>query len=564
MHTRTRPVKMAGTLQRRCANCHCVVSTGAIFGVWFFTVKQGIGLRFHDMPTRLPFDQLLVPVRQISARITAARLAGYSSGLVFLPLAPSEADWRALPHGAVLRGLFANKVRKAGDCFHLRVGARAQTLLIVACLADEAGTFERLQAAGKLARSALDGEPQSLLLWQQGCPEEAANATLSATIAALEAAAFRFASFKSKPKRRMHLARIDIAPGRKLPELDLTLATSAGNNLARWLTALPPNTLDARGYRRFLQELARRLKLGFKFYGETDLKRLGAGAFLAVARGNGTRDAGIAHLSYRPRGAASRGSRTGAVSRGSRTGAALSLVGKGVCFDTGGTNLKPHKSMLDMHTDMEGSAVAVGSLYALHALRSPLAVDCWLAITENRIGPLAYKPQDVVRAFNGTTIQVIHTDAEGRMILADALGLAAARKPRAIIDYATLTGACVYALTERYSGAFTNRPEARDLIESAGSSSGERVWCFPMDADFDTDLESGVADIMQCAADGKGDHILAARFLSRFVPKEIAWLHLDLAAGSRHGGLGHIATEITGFGVRYTLDLLRRGWPPAR
>ncbi len=180
--------------------------------------------------------------------------------------------------------------------------------------------------------------------------------------------------------------------------------------------------------------------------------------------------------------------------------------------------------MLDMHTDMEGSAVAVGSLYALHALRSPMAVDCWLAITENRIGPLAYKPQDVVRAHNGTTIQVIHTDAEGRMVLADALSLAAARKPRAIIDYATLTGACVYALTERYSGAFTNRPEARDLIESAGSSSGERVWCFPMDADFDTDLESTVADVMQCAVDGKGDHILAARFLSRFVPKEIAWL----------------------------------------
>ena len=118
------------------------------------------------------------------------------------------------------------------------------------------------------------------------------------------------------------------------------------------------------------------------------------------------------------------------------------------------------------------------------------------------------------------------------MVLADALSLAAARKPRAIIDYATLTGACVYALTERYSGAFTNRPEARDLIESAGVSSGERVWCFPMDTDYDTDLESTVADVMQCAADGKGDHILAARFLSRFVPKDIAWLHLDLAAGT--------------------------------
>jgi leucyl aminopeptidase len=119
------------------------------------------------------------------------------------------------------------------------------------------------------------------------------------------------------------------------------------------------------------------------------------------------------------------------------------------------------------------------------------------------------------------------------MVLADALSLASAKKPRAIIDYATLTGACVHALTERYSGAFTNRPEARALIESAGASSGERVWCFPMDVDFDTDLESSVADIMQCAA------------------------------GTRHGGLGHIATEITGFGVRYTLDLLRSGWPAA-
>jgi len=461
------------------------------------------------MPTRLPLDQLLVPVRQIGARVTVARLARYSSALVFLPLAPTEADFGALPHGAVLRGLFEQKVRKAGDCFHLRVGTRAQTLLIVACLAGEASTFERLQAAGKLARSALDGEPQTLLLWQQGCEAQAANATLTATVAALEAAAFRFASFKSKPKARIPLTRIDIASGRKLPELDLTLATCAGNNLARWLTALPPSTLDARGYRRYLQEFARHLKLGFKFYGEAELKRLG------------------------------------------------------ICFDTGGTNLKPHKGMLDMHMDMEGSAVALGSLYALHALRSPMPVDCWLAITENLIGPLAYKPQEVVRAHNGTTIQVIHTDAEGRMVLADALSLAAARKPRAIIDYATLTGACVYALTERYSGAFTNRPQTRELIEAAGSSSGERVWCFPMDADFDTDLESSVADVLQCATEGKGDHILAARFLNRFVPKDIAWLHIDLAAGSRHGGLAHIATEITGFGVRYTLDLLRRGWPPA-
>jgi leucyl aminopeptidase len=508
------------------------------------------------MPTRLPFGSLLVPVRQIGAGPTSVKLARYACAIVLLPAAPTSGDWAVLPYGSLLRDLYLRRGRKPGDSVQLKVGAHAETTLIAYCLAETASTFERLQSAGRLARTALEGEPQSMILYACGCAKEAADAALNATIAALEAAAFRFATFKSKPKAHVPLARIDIATPHKLTDLDLTLATAAGNNLARWLTALPPNTLDAAGYRHLLRDFARHLDLDFKFYGETQLKRLGAGAFLAVSQGNAARDAGIAYLAYRPRMSSS-----GVATPSAATAPAVSLVGKGICFDTGGTNLKTHKSMLDMHTDMEGSAVAVGSLYALHALRSPLAVDCWLAITENRIGPLAYKPQDVIRAHNGTTIQVIHTDAEGRMVLADTLSLAASKKPRAIIDYATLTGACVYALTERYSGAFTNRPEARELLEAAGTTSGERVWCFPMDADFDSDLESTVADVLQCATDGKGDHILAARFLNRFVPKDIPWLHLDLAAGTRHGGLAHIGTEITGFGVRYTLDLLRRGWP---
>src|SRR5476649_640465 len=118
------------------------------------------------MPTRLPFDQLLVPVRQIRARITASVLARYAGALLFLPLTPSPTDWQALPHGALLRALFERKIRKAGDTFHLRVGPQAQTLIVVACVANEASTFERLQAAGKLARSVLDGDPPSLLVWQ--------------------------------------------------------------------------------------------------------------------------------------------------------------------------------------------------------------------------------------------------------------------------------------------------------------------------------------------------------------------------------------------------------------
>jgi leucyl aminopeptidase len=498
------------------------------------------------MPIRLPFEKLTVPVREIRARISTSTLARHAGAIVFVPLKPSARDWAALPHGEMLRELHARKIRKEGDCCQLRVGPGAETLLVMVCPAAQASTFERLQSAAKIARAVLDGEPATLLIWERGCDPQTVAPALHAALAAIQAAAFRFATFKSRPKPRTLLGRIDLALAGGLEDLETTLATSAGNNLARWLTALPPSTLNAATYRRLLRELARRLKLSYRFYGERELKRLGAGAFLAVSQGNGTRDAGIVRLAYRPRGAAS---------------PEVSLVGKGICFDTGGTNLKPHKGMLDMHTDMEGSAVAVGSLYALHALGSGTAVDCWLAITENRIGPLAYKPQDVVRAQNGTTIQVIHTDAEGRMVLADTLCLAARANPGAIIDYATLTGACIYALTERYSGAFTNRLEERETIEAAGAASGERVWCFPMDKDFDSDLESSVADVLQCSADSKGDHILAARFLSRFVPKSIPWLHLDLAAGTRHGGLGHITTEITGFGVRYTLELLRRGWP---
>jgi leucyl aminopeptidase len=142
------------------------------------------------------------------------------------------------------------------------------------------------------------------------------------------------------------------------------------------------------------------------------------------------------------------------------------------------------------------------------------------------------------------------------MVLADTLSLAGRTNPRFMIDYATLTGTMVYSLTERMSGVITNTPALEAKLLAAGRSSGERVWTFPFDEDFDSDIESKVADVLQCSTESKGDHILAARFLSRFVPKHMAWAHVDLSSVMRSGGLGHINTDITGFGVRYTLDLL--------
>lgn len=417
--------------------------------------------------------------------------------------------------------------------------------VVLAFAKDTASAFERLMLGARAWKELAAPARARVLLATCGLEGAASAAALEAVLAASLAATAPMPVMKSKHPKRAEPASFTLLDGGTALDPARTIAIDRGNHVARWLTALPPNVLNSSGYRRALRELARREGWQFDFLDEAALRRRGAGAFLAVARANQQRDAGIVRLRYR------------ATRR--RNVRKLALVGKGICFDTGGINLKSHKSMYDMHTDMQGSAVAVGTLLALSELRAPYDVDCWLAITENEIGARAFRPQEVVRAANGVTIQVAHSDAEGRMVLADTLAIAAREQPELMLDFATLTGACVNALTERYSGAFTNRPGLHEILRAAGRSSGERVWTFPMDEDYDSDLESSIADVLQCTPDSKGDHILAARFLSRFVPAEIPWVHVDLASSNRTGGLGHVPTDITGFGVRYTVELLAHG-----
>jgi leucyl aminopeptidase len=245
-------------------------------------------------------------------------------------------------------------------------------------------------------------------------------------------------------------------------------------------------------------------------------------------------------LTYRPRGAKQ----------------TIALVGKGICFDTGGHNLKPAKSMAGMHEDMNGSAVALGILLAASRARLPIAIDCWLALAQNHISPRAYKQNDVVTALNGTTIEIVHTDAEGRMVLADTLTLAAREKPDLVIDFATLTGSMHTALGDRYSGIFATSERLAQQALSAGIASGERVCAFPMDDDYDQALDSTVADVKQCTLEGAADHILAARLLKRFTDDR-PWIHVDLSASSCKGGLGAVGTDVTGFGVAWGYRMLQ-------
>jgi leucyl aminopeptidase len=471
--------------------------------------------------------------------------------LVIVPSEPSDSVFRQLPDSERWQELNTRSPsisRKAspGTVRTTVLTNRRQTLAVLGYIGADASTFERLSLAGRMLKEVAARKPRSVGLMAFGDASDAEGA-MEALLAAALAGAFQMPAYRSSKddSRSNDEARIErlIVVGATKVDIPFSIASARGNNLVRWLTALPPNKLDSRGYRDTVAKLARQHGLGFKWYDEAALKRLGANAFLAVSAANATRDAGIAHLSYRP--------------KADKSGKPdIALVGKGILFDTGGVNLKPHRSMLDMHTDMSGSAVALATLLALAELEAPLAIDAWLAITENQIGPTAYRPQEVITASNGVTIQVIHTDAEGRMVLADTLALAGKTQPRFMIDFATLTGAAVYSLTERMSGVLTNRQALAATLVEAGRTSGERVWNFPFDADYDTDLESKVADIMQCSVDSKGDHILATRFLNRFVPEGLAWAHVDLSASTRTGGLAHINTEVTGFGVRYALELI--------
>lgn len=481
-------------------------------------------------------------ITQVTGAPGSGTIASLDHLLICLPGEPAASAWRQVPQGTKLRALMKRRTEGRVPAITTRLANERQTAVSIGTLAAAATPFEQLTFARKLIGSALGEKAGAIGIWVLGFETQEAEAVAKRLAAAALAAAFALAEFKSKPRppriRSIRLLGLD----RKL-DLGRVTAEARGNNLARWLTALPANKLDAPAYISLLKELADAHGWEFRKYGTPELKKLGAGAFLAVAQGSdGTDTAAIVRLRYRP--------------RGKSAAPALALIGKGIIFDTGGTNLKPFAAMVDMHIDKGGSAVAVGTLLAITELGLPQAVDCWLAITENRTGPTAYKPQDVVTALNGKTIQVIHTDAEGRMALADTLTLASREQPGLMIDYATLTGACITAVTRRYCGAFTNRPDFHPVLKRTGRESGERVWPFPADKEFLEELESDTADIAQCTPDASGDHILAASFLNQFVEDGVPWIHIDLSAAKRKGGLGHIPTDITGFGVRFTLHLL--------
>jgi leucyl aminopeptidase len=312
-------------------------------------------------------------------------------------------------------------------------------------------------------------------------------------------------------------------------------AIAAGVTLARDLVNEPANVLGPAEFAARAKVLAK-LGVQVEVLGEQSLKKLGMNALLAVGQGS-ERPSQVVVMQWK--------------GAGGKGGEPIAIVGKGVTFDTGGISLKPAAGMEEMKGDMAGAACVVGLMHALAEREAKVNVVGIIGLVENMPSGRAQRPGDVVTAMSGRTIEVLNTDAEGRMVLADCLWYAQDRfKPKALINLATLTGAVMVALGKEHAGLFSNNEELADKLIAAGKVTGEKLWRLPLGPKYDKMIDSKVADMKNTG--GKwGGSISAAQFLQRFVKNGTAWAHLDIAGTA----MSSVDSEInrswgSGFGVR--------------
>ena len=328
--------------------------------------------------------------------------------------------------------------------------------------------------------------------------------------------------------------------------LELAETSARATWLARDLTNTPPDTATPEWMAAQAGAVAASHGLDVEVWDPQRLQAEGFGGLTAVGSGsaNGPR---LVRVTYRPAAAA--------------TDESVVLVGKGITFDSGGISLKPRESMPAMKMDMAGSAVVLAAVQAAAELHVPFEVTALLALAENALGGASYRPGDIVRTYNGTTVEIGNTDAEGRMVLADALAYAVQElHPSALIDVATLTGAAVLGLGKRHAALFGNDPNLLSALEAAASSSGEPLWQLPLVPEYDYLLDSTSADLAHVAPVGAkagGGAILGALFLEKFVDGT-PWIHLDIAGPMEVSSDTHEYSKgATGFGARLLIAFLR-------
>jgi leucyl aminopeptidase len=364
---------------------------------------------------------------------------------------------------------------------------------------------------------------------------------------AMVLAAYRFGRYKNDPKPCALTTVTVLGRGGAPVQRGLERGVAVGDAvvIARDLVNEPPGAMTPRDLEKAARRLAKEQGLGLEVWDEKRIAAEGLGGLGGVAAGS-DQPPRLLRLEYAPAGA-----------RGT-----VCIVGKGITFDSGGLSIKTGDGMMTMKCDMAGAAAVLGAMSALPALAPKVRVLGYAACTENLPSGKATKPGDVLRFRNGKTAEVLNTDAEGRLVLADALSLAVEQGPDAIIDLATLTGACVIALGPDVAGVMGNDDTLIDEVRAAADRAGEPVWPLPLPKRYRKLIDSEVADIKNIGTGGKGGALTAGLFLKEFVG-DTPWAHLDIAGPAfRDSEDGYLPKGGTGFGVRTLLELLTAWRPP--
>jgi leucyl aminopeptidase len=408
--------------------------------------------------------------------------------------------------------------------------------------AEEFGAKPLAEAVRAAIRTLNAGPCKEAVLYlaEERVKERDRRWAIGAAVSVAADASYKFDRLKSKQDNNSRKGLARLAIGLLGPDaadrvgLQRGQALAAGVALAKDLGNLPSNVCTPGYLAKQAQELARRHKLECEVLEERDVEKLGMGAFLAVTKG--TREpAKFIVLHYRG---------------GGRKEAPVALVGKGITFDTGGISIKPAAEMDEMKYDMSGAGSVLGTLEAVARMQLRVNVVGIIPTCENMPGGSAIKPGDIVTSMSGQTIEILNTDAEGRLILCDALTYAERFEPAAVIDIATLTGACVIALGSVATGLYSNDDELGQALLDAGQRSWDRAWRMPLWDDYHEQIKSPFADIANVGGRPAGS-VTAACFLAKFA-KKFKWAHLDIAgtawrSGKDKGSTGRPVPMLTEF-----------------
>ncbi len=344
-----------------------------------------------------------------------------------------------------------------------------------------------------------------------------------------------YSIYKYKSKKSLYKTNY------KLPNNFFSLLNSI--NFLKELVSEPSNIIYPTSFVKRTMSQINKSTINIKTLNKAKIQKIGLNCLLAVSQGS-KREPAVMEFSK----------------KNSNKNVDILFVGKGVCFDSGGISIKPSGGMEDMKWDMAGSAVTVSIIKYLSEIKTNFSYAGIVGLVENMPSGSAYKPGDVIKSYKGINVEVLNTDAEGRLVLADIITYGCEKyKPKIVIDFATLTGAIMVALGQHYAGLFCNDDKLADTLYKSGLDTNEKVWRMPLHDDFDKELNSPFVDLKNIGAGRYGGSVTAAQFLQRFVPKNTKWAHLDIAGTTWKNG-GDIMNNkgSTGFGLTLIADFINK------